>query len=397
MIEITDKNLCCACGACASVCPKNCISMVPDSEGFLYPKVDISSCIDCKLCESVCMYRREYPASRGGRLYFAARASGSEFFMNSSSGGIFPLFAADVIARGGFVFGAGFSRDFTEVSHICVDNIGDIARLQGSKYVQSRIGDCFVKCKELLKSSKNVLFSGTPCQILGLKNYLGKDFENLLTIDVACFGVPSPSVWKSYLKSCIGNLPDHCVNAVAFRKKILERGEINTFNFVISPGIVSENSYNSVFGRAFKGRLINRPCCDSCLLKNCNNVSDLTLGDCWGVEEVFPDRSVRSGISLVVVNSQRGGEALDRVLRQHCEFLKSMDEDLVLKSNKGIYSGRVVASVKRETFFREFSSPGGDSKVLELLKKNLREPLSKRVLDLVRRFLRKLRGFVLRR
>lgn len=203
MIIIDDKTNCSGCHACANACPKNCISMVSDEEGFWYPQVNKEKCIDCGLCEKVCpIIHKWQPDDSRKTTAIAAINLNEEIRLESSSGGIFTLKAEKIIDQGGVVFGAAFSDDFKSVRHICVDNKADLEKLRGSKYVQSKISDTYKHAKEYLDSGRKVLFSGTPCQIGGLYSYLRKPYENLLTQDIICHGVPSPMVWEKYVEKC---------------------------------------------------------------------------------------------------------------------------------------------------------------------------------------------------
>lgn len=180
--------------------------MVEDSEGCLYPQVDLSLCIDCGLCKTVCPVLQPGVRREPSTVYAAKNADG-QIRLHSSSGGIFTLLAEYVIKEGGVVFGARFNKDW-EVVHDYAESREDLAAFRGSKYVQSRMGDCFRQAKQFLQEGRRVLFSGTPCQIAGLKNSLRKDYENLLTVDVICHGVPVPLVWKKYLAEIVARQGD---------------------------------------------------------------------------------------------------------------------------------------------------------------------------------------------
>ena len=197
MIDIKEKNNCCGCSACVQICPKQCISMAADNEGFLYPQVNSAICIDCGLCEKVCPVINQ-SAPREPLVVYAAKNNNEDIRLKSSSGGIFTLLAEKVIEEGGVVFGAKFDADWNVV-HDYTETIEGLAAFRGSKYVQSIIGDNFKTAKQFLNNGRKVLFSGTPCQIAGLKKYLRKEYDNLLTVDVVCHGVPSPMVWRDYL------------------------------------------------------------------------------------------------------------------------------------------------------------------------------------------------------
>jgi len=200
-VQLVKRELCTGCGACYSICPVHCISMQEDPEGFLYPVIEKEKCTSCKKCENVC------PAIVQGNerkplSVYAAKNLNEEIRRQSSSGGIFTLIAESIIQKGGVVFGARFNGNW-EVVHDYTETEEGLAAFRGSKYVQSRIGDTYLKAKDFLLAGRKVLFSGTPCQIAGLKAFLQKDYDNLLTVDLICHGVPSPLVWKRYLDEVI--------------------------------------------------------------------------------------------------------------------------------------------------------------------------------------------------
>lgn len=201
MITIIDKSQCCGCTACASACPKHCIVLKEDEQGFLYPRVDESKCIDCHLCEKVCPVLKPFEKQNPQEV-FAIINPDEEIRLASSSGGVFTALAKQILHAGGIVFGAAFDDNW-QVHHISVTKVEDLALLRSSKYVQSRIEKTYTVVEEYLKKGTQVLFSGTPCQIAGLKHYLRKEYDNLLSVDVVCHGVPSPLVWEKYLETLI--------------------------------------------------------------------------------------------------------------------------------------------------------------------------------------------------
>ena len=201
MINIEDKKKCCGCSACVQRCPKQCISLQEDEEGFLYPQVDKKICVNCGLCEKVCPVLNPVKA-RKPQVVFAARAIDEKVRLESSSGGVFTVLAELVIERGGVVFGAKFNEKW-EVVHAYTESKEGLSAFRGSKYVQSKIENSYKQAESFLKAGREVLFSGTPCQIAGLKLYLRKEYTNLLTVDFVCHGVPSPMVWKDYLEEKI--------------------------------------------------------------------------------------------------------------------------------------------------------------------------------------------------
>ena len=303
-IRLTKKADCCGCGACAQSCPKNYISMEPDSEGFLYPKVDETQCVNCGLCEKVCpILLKQKPDSIKVAAY-AAYTSNSELREKSSSGGIFSLLAQEILNRGGTVAGAAFDADFS-VRHILVETDAELDRLRGSKYVQSRMEDTYVQIRDLLKQGRPVLFTGVACQIAGLKAFLGREYENLYTVDVLCHGVPSPKVWAHYRREQ-AQIHGTTLEEVSFRDKRKGwRHYSMALNFAegveyCRPG--AEDTYLRVFLRD----LCLRPSCHSCRFKDFPRLSDLTIGDAWGIERHMPDLDDDHGTSVVLVNSEKG-------------------------------------------------------------------------------------------
>lgn len=304
MIDIKDKHDCCGCEACAQICPKHCITMKSDHEGFAYPEVDRQKCVDCGLCERVCPMHDKPLHSVVPIQTLAAINTDEDVRYKSSSGGLFSMFAERTIQHGGVVFGAEYDTDWTVV-HAKAETLKELSRFRGSKYMQSRIGSTFREVKRILQSGREVLFSGTPCQVAGLKKFLGKEYANLLTVDCVCHGVPSPTVWQSYLKSVSKNTKD--VSAVnmrckshgwkSYRMKIVGRnGEV----------LVDEPFDCNPFMKAFLRDMILRPACYSCPFKEGRAGSDITLGDFWGIEHIDPSVDDDRGTSLLLVNTDLG-------------------------------------------------------------------------------------------
>lgn len=217
MICLTDKSQCCGCEACRNVCPKQCITLKEDKEGFLYPEINVTTCIKCGLCERVCPMLLQSNKERMPVAVYAAKHKDDNIRLVSSSGGAFTFLAEKVIEQGGVVFGARFDENW-QVVHDYVETKSELSLFRGSKYVQSRIGNSYQQVQQFLKSGRLVLFTGTSCQILGLKLFLRKQYDNLLAIDVICHGVPSPKVWKKYLNEVAFG---HCsqITDISFRNK----------------------------------------------------------------------------------------------------------------------------------------------------------------------------------
>lgn len=300
MIRITEKGECCGCEACRNVCPRQCIIMKRDDEGFLYPEVAIAECVDCGLCRSVCPML--YPGKeRRPTAAFAARNPDEAVRQASSSGGIFTRLAEQVLDRGGVVFGARFDETW-EVVHDYARSREDLARFRGSKYVQSRIGNSFRQAEQFLREDRLVLFSGTPCQIAGLKRFLRREYANLLTVDVVCHGVPSPKVWQCYLKESASDRIGQ-ITEVSFRDK---RKGWHAYRLSIKAGereLMPVDAGRAIYSRLYLYELISRPSCHRCPVKGGRSGSDLTLGDFWGIERVDPAFDDDKGCSAVLLNN----------------------------------------------------------------------------------------------
>lgn len=326
MIHILDKQKCCGCAACVQRCPKHCISLREDEEGFLYPEVEGTLCINCGLCEMVCPEIHQEKKKEPLAVY-AAKNKDEHVRMSSSSGGIFSALAESVLRQGGLVFGACFD-DSWEVVHHYAEDLENTLAFRGSKYVQSKIGNSFLKVESFLKAGRLVLFSGTPCQIAGLKSFLRKEYDNLLTIDVICHGVPSPGIWRKYLDEEIvrqcsrnslfpsGHFPTKniFVDEISFRNKNSgwkEYGFFLVFSSVDGNGdkhsfSLSTPYMENPFMKGFLADLFLRPSCYACPFKSGRSGSDITLGDFWGIQNVMPSLDDDKGVSAVLVNTESG-------------------------------------------------------------------------------------------
>lgn len=308
MIKIISKEQCCGCSACLHICPKQSISFKEDKEGFLYPKVNIDTCIGCGLCEKVCPVINQNDERLPLQVY-AAKHPNDEIRMSSSSGGIFTLLAEQIIDEGGVVFGAKFNEKW-EVVHDFAETKEGLIPFRGSKYVQSRIGDAYANAEKFLKSGRKVMFTGTPCQIAGLKTYLRREYENLLAVDFVCHGVPSPMVWRKYLDEQIVRQNNAVLTHISFRDKstgwksyscvlsfsnMSERGNQN----IVLTSPFYENPYMS----AFLSNLSLRPSCYACPVRSGKSGADITIGDFWGIEKVDASIDDDRGLSLCLINN----------------------------------------------------------------------------------------------
>lgn len=391
MITIKDKTLCCGCSACAMKCPKHCITMQADSEGFLYPMVNKEDCIDCGLCEKVCHELHPYEQRKPLNVY-AAINKDEDIRLKSSSGGIFYLLAEKTISEGGVVFGARFDEDWQVVIDYA-ETMGGVIPFMGSKYVQARTATAFKDAEAFLKQGRNVLFSGSPCQIAGLHHYLRKEYDNLTTVDFVCHGVPSPKVWQRYLDEVVksGKL---AINDVKFRNK---SNGWKKFNFVLSynqedktHSLCSWHQQNH-YMRAFLSDMILRPSCHECRAKQGSSHSDITIADFWGIHIEMPEMDDDKGTGLVLVNTDKGRQALDwsNVTKKESSI------EVASKYNGGL-SSITKPHPKRSDFFAALdASPS----VIDLIDKSLRPSFKSRIRlslrrykQLIKRVLKKLIG-----
>lgn len=305
-----NKKECCGCTACFHICPINCIVMKEDEEGFLYPNIDKAKCIHCNKCKEVCPNRNI--ENRNTRTQtFVGYYKDDEVRKQSSSGGIFSAIAEWILQQKGVVFGAAFDENF-EVHHIAVETKEELIKLRGSKYVQSRLENTFLEAKEYLEKKRKVLFTGTACQIAGLKNYLSAEYENLYTVDVLCHGAPSPKIWRMYLDDKKEQY-QASINKVEFRNK--DDGWKNYFINIAFSNMERfyTHYYKDKFTRMFLDNLDLRPSCYSCVYKELPRISDITIGDSWGVENYMPDMDDDKGTSVILVHSSNGEKIFQEI------------------------------------------------------------------------------------
>lgn len=376
MIHILDKSKCCGCNACVQRCPKQCITMNEDEEGFLYPTVKHSICINCGLCEKICPVINHNEPKQPFQV-FAAKNRNESQRLQSSSGGIFILLAEHIIEQGGVVFGARFNKNW-EVEHGYAETLEELTPLMRSKYVQSRINNTYKEAEQFLKQGRQVMFVGTPCQIAGLKKFLQKEYENLLAVDLICHGVPSPGVWRKYLeeikygqnkdteKNTILSSTQKSISIITdinFREKQLGGYTWEKFGFVIHTKSLL-NDENKTIGqscifkqnlycKAFLTNLILRPSCYACTAKNGASNSDLTIADFWGIQNIYPGFYDNKGISLICICSHKGSHIIE-VLSPKLE--KKESSITILTTYNPMYWRSVSIPSKRQLFWNTFTT-----------------------------------------
>lgn len=320
-IETLNKSNCCACGACLNICPKNAIYMANDIHGFVYPKIRQEICVDCGLCVKACNYNSTEKKKSLKETYAAATADTNP--LKSASGGLFASLAKHFLLDGGIVYGCAMIRESEHLipKHIRVTDESDLVLLQGSKYVQSEIGLIYQTVKSDLKDGKTVLFSGTPCQVDGLKGYLGKEYNKLYTIDIICHGVPNVKMFNDYIRfeerKRKGKIIDYRFRDKSdgwrlHGKMVLQHENITTEDILFEPE-------QSSFYQLFLNSYTYRENCYSCPYACDNRPGDITIGDYWCIDLVHPEMLVQNGgpfdeqkgISCLIINCLRGRELFD--------------------------------------------------------------------------------------
>lgn len=307
------KQNCCGCTACVAVCPKGCITMCEDHEGFLYPVVDKKACIDCTACEKVCPIlnaSQEVPFKQTGHI---VQNRVEKVLRESTAGGAFTAIAKYIISKGGVVFGVELSKELA-ARHIFVENESELYKFRNSKYVQSIVGGgTFQQVKSFLKQGKTVCFSGTPCQIEGLKNYLSKDYENLITVDVVCRAVPSPLVFRKYVEyqeKVLGGK----IQTVRFRDK--QYGyKYSTLNVVTdrNHGNYHRGVESDPWLRAFFSNICDRPSCHDCRFRKQYRRSDFTIWDCFHVGRFSKELDNDKGATRILIHTDKGRRLFEEI------------------------------------------------------------------------------------
>lgn len=385
MIKIKNKQDCCGCLACVQKCPKKCIAAVPDEEGFLYPSVDLSKCVDCGACVRACPIINRKGKGEIGEVFAAVSTNGA-VRLKSSSGGVFSLIAEKIISEGGIVFGAKFDDEW-RVVHSSFETSEELDAFRGSKYVQSNMLSSYLQAQGWLKKGRKVLFVGTPCQIAGLKQFLNREYDNLFSVDLLCHGVPSPKVWDLYLNSVCPNKRD--ITRINMRDKSTGWSSYSFLMEVSGKKTLSEKLDENPFRLGFLKDIYLRPSCYSCKFREFRSKSDLTLGDFWRVGKYCRNAGFadNKGVSLVFVNSENGGELFKSVsnaaIVEKIENYKPADLSLHLFKS-------VSVPKNRKKFFAELR---GDN-VLFLIKKYAVLPLNLRIKAAIISALLKIRNFI---
>lgn len=348
MIELCKKDDCTGCMACANICPKSAITMLPDEEGFLFPQINYDVCISCKLCQQKCPVLNPVKLNQEGKA-FAAMSKHQETRTTSSSGGMFYSIAKWIIENNGIVFGAIFD-DNMDLMHTETDNLSGLKKMQGSKYLQSNINNTLKKALNHLQDNRLVLFTGTPCQIAAIKKLVPHKLQDkLYTVDIVCHGVPSNKLFQSYLNKLQKFYPKKVLSSFRFR---------DTEGWSCQSNINYNGKKTALFGKQaiyselFMGGYIHRECCYNCLYAQLKRAGDLTIADYWGIGTIEPySHDTSEGVSLIICNNQKGCNILHAIKNELIIEKRSFHESLTANKQLSTPSHRPQ---KRDTIYQYF-------------------------------------------
>ncbi len=345
---------CMGCGLCSEICPKRCISMIPDDEGFLAPKIDAEMCIDCGVCLKNCPAANAADSLFFGepRSYFCGTIKDDDILLKSSSGGVFGVLAKHILGKKGYVCGCIYNDDMMAVHAVTNDN-AVVEKMYGSKYVQSRSDECFAEIKDKLDLGEKLLFTGTACQIAALRIYLRKKYDNLICVEILCHGVPSPMFFRKYVKYLEKKLHGR-IESVQFRNKEKHGWGSEHRTCVVYNKNGKQKKYRPIlpayFSAFFYG--INlRESCYLCKFAKPDRIADLTIGDFWGSWEKFGKRFTE-GISVVGINSEKGQDLIGEV-KEEFSLFEILGKNEAVRSNDN-FEHPIKRPPERDCFYNGF-------------------------------------------
>lgn len=352
-VVCVEKSACTGCGLCAEKCPKECISMRPDSEGFLAPFVDVATCVDCGLCLNVCPTGKAADAlyHQEEQEYFCAISLDANALLKSSSGGLFAILSNAVLQNGGYVCGCIYNEQM-EAVHTVTNDPATVLHMYGSKYVQSRAFPCFPKIKSLLESGKTVLFTGTACQIAACRLFLAKEYENIYFVEILCHGVPSPAFFAIYVRHLEKKLGGRVLD-IQFRNKEKHGWGSEHRTCVIyekNGKIKKHRPFLPAYFSAFFYGMNLRESCYRCRYADKKRIADLTIGDFWGSWAKYGKR-FDEGISVAAANTKKGKLLADQI-KQCSSFFEVLTQTEAIKSNDN-FEHPIPRPRERSAFYSE--------------------------------------------
>ncbi len=363
-----DPKKCMGCGACVSTCPTDALQLIPDADGYYRSTLDYEKCINCGKCTQICpAIKLPQKANEKKPKCFEFVAADEKVLANSSSGGIFPLLANEAFNRNGSVAGAAWRDDLT-VGHILIDHKEDLPKLQKSKYLQSYLGNIFRDVKKKLADGTFVLFSGCPCQVAGLKSYLGKEYDNLLLVDLLCGNSPSTLFFQKYLKDAF---PDG-VSRYQFRNK-QDRGwnavDVKA-TMVDGREIIRHGGKEDDYQRVYHNHTMCPPHCENCQYQSLPRFGDLTIGDFWGIGKKEPKLDTKKGVSVILCNNQKGEKFLNSIPKSQIKIMKEVPLAWLGGNGYAINGSHNFTSPKRDEFYRAIKTMPFSQAVNYALKPN---------------------------
>lgn len=360
MIEIRNKEDCCGCTACESICPKQCITMKADAEGFKYPVVNKSDCIDCHLCEKKCpvvgkkKVRSRININKDSIIHdaiisvdplpmsFICFINDNDIRSCSTSGGAFTAIANYVLNHGGIVYGAALDEN-QKVVHMSAESTEELGRLRRSKYVQSSQSGIYEQVKKTLKNDRYVLYTGTPCQVSGLKSYLGQEYKKLITVDIFCHGVGSPLYWNKYVQYMQCKYKSK-IKEVRFREKTYGYGSATLAVYFESGKSSHKGHDDDLYWSPFSKNFIYRPSCYACAFKYVNHISDFSIGDFWDSSKKSLKFVEANGCSLMLCHTSTGRDIIKTITDKKTLEIEPINLEEALIINGGYQPSMLVAA-----------------------------------------------------
>lgn len=341
---------CTGCTACRHICPVSAITMRENSEGFLYPEVNESLCVHCGRCVRVCP-QNHVPTYYAPQTVYAVKHRMQSVRERSTSGGMFTALSDWILHQGGVIYGAAFDEAFA-VSHIAADNAIERNRMRGSKYVQSVLGDVFAHIESDLRENRYVLFTGTPCQVDGLRNFIGKAHDKLFLVDIVCYGTPSPLLFRDYVQFIQKEYQTN-IRWYTFRNKKASWRTGKSFLELENNKAVSKEK-TEIFDRLFWSGNIIRTSCYACPYTKPIRISDITIGDCWGLEKILPTFEDAYGVSLCLVNTKQGERIFDEIF----QAIECHDISNSLEWQQPRMQSPTERPITRDVFWRDYHRKG---------------------------------------
>lgn len=381
------KEKCCGCHACSNICPQQCITMQEDNEGFLYPIIQKYNCINCNLCEKVCpVINTKSEMKSDYFVSYAANNKDDNIRLASSSGGIFTATAEHIIAQNGVVFGVALFDNCRIAKHIPIENIQYIHLLRGSKYFQSIIGKSYIGVEKILKEGRQVLFTGTPCQIEGLLSYLRKSYNNLYCMDIICHGVPSPLVWRKYLDFQEKQYKSKALEVFFRHKKYGWSKNLIQFKFK-NASEISIPKEKDMFMQAFLKDVCLRPSCHSCFFKKKYRLADITAADLWGSQTICPELDDDKGTSAIFIHSEKGMRLFKQIQNQLT--YRSIKDEAIIQFNPCMIKSTPIQK-NRDLFFAKLHTLPFDVLVKKYAQGTLKQQIRNKTTSCIRNILAQL-------